>query len=61
MALVLNRKEDQRIMLSIPGIEEHVVIQVVSIRPDSVRIGIDAPLEIVIVREELLDDSADSV
>jgi carbon storage regulator len=46
--LVLSRKLDERIL-----IDDKIVITVVRIGPNSVKIGIDAPTEMNIVREEL--------
>lgn len=48
--LVLSRKVGQRILLG-----NQVAITVVKISNGGVRIGIDAPAELPIVREELLD------
>lgn len=46
--LVLSRKPGERIMIG-----EDVVVTVVRIGPNNVRIGIDAPRDLNIVREEL--------
>jgi carbon storage regulator len=46
--LVLSRKVGERILLG-----EDVVISVVRIGPNTVKIGIDAPKDMNIVREEL--------
>ncbi|MBW3540019.1 MAG: carbon storage regulator [Planctomycetes bacterium] len=46
--LVLSRKPGERIMIG-----DEVVVTVVRIGPNNVRIGIDAPAEMNIVREEL--------
>jgi carbon storage regulator len=48
--LVLSRKAGQRVLIG-----GNVSITVVRIRGRSVRIGIEAPPELPIVREELLD------
>ena len=47
--LVLTRKRGERIILG-----EDIVLTVVRIGPDSVKIGIDAPKNINIAREELV-------
>lgn len=46
--LVLSRKPGERILIG-----DNVAITVVRIGPNSVRIGIDAPRDMNIVREEL--------
>ena len=52
--LVLSRRLNEKIV--IPGIK--TAVQVVSIRPGSVRLGIDAPPEVVVLREELQNRTA---
>lgn len=60
--LVLSRKNGERLLIG-----DDVVVTVVRIGPNSVRLGIDAPMEMNIVRSELvqrhddedLDDSPD--
>lgn len=47
--LVLSRKPGERIMLG-----DNIVLTVVRIGPNNVRLGIDAPGEMNIVREELI-------
>jgi len=49
--LVLSRKAGESI-----NIGEDIVLTVVRIGPNSVRLGIQAPKEVNIVREELLED-----
>ena len=46
--LVLSRKADERILIG-----DDIVVTVVRIGPDAVRLGIDAPRDVNIVREEL--------
>jgi carbon storage regulator len=46
--LVLSRKESQRIRLG-----DSIVITIVKISGDKVRIGIDAPGEVLVLRDEL--------
>ena len=48
--LVLSRKHGERILIG-----DDVTVTVVRIGPNSVRVGIEAPREINIVREELCD------
>jgi carbon storage regulator len=47
--LVLSRKTDQSII-----IDERITITVLEVRGDRIRLGIEAPKEIPIMREELL-------
>ena len=51
--LVLTRQCGERIMVG-----EKIVITVVRIGPNSVRLGIDAPTDVTIVREELVERDA---
>lgn len=53
--LVLSRKAGERILIG-----DDVAITVVRIGPNSVRIGIEAPRTMNIVREELCDFGANS-
>lgn len=46
--LVLSRKKDERIV-----IDDQIVIMVVEIRGDKVRLGIEAPREVPIHRQEV--------
>ena len=46
--LVLSRKQGERILIG-----DDVVLTIVRIGPNNVRVGIDAPRELNIVREEL--------
>lgn len=50
--LVLSRQKDERIYLLVDDIE--IIINVVDIRGDKVRLGITAPDEVRIYREEVL-------
>jgi carbon storage regulator len=52
--LVLSRKVGERIV-----IDDHTVIEVLSVKGDRVRLGIQAPPEVHIVREELLTTRTD--
>ena len=49
--LVLARHENERIVIG-----GDIVITVVEIRGDKVRLGIEAPKEVPILRQELIDD-----
>ena len=51
--LVLSRKPGERILIG-----EDVAITIVRIGPNNVRLGIEAPREMNIVREELCDQSS---
>ena len=50
MALILSRRENERIMIG-----DNIVLQVVEITPTSIRLGITAPKEMCILREELFE------
>lgn len=54
--LVLSRKVGERILIG-----ENIAITVVRIGQGGVRIGIDAPSDLVVVREELADESASTL
>ena len=47
--LVLARKTDERIYIG-----DNIIITVIEIRGDTVRLGIDAPREVPVNREEVL-------
>jgi carbon storage regulator CsrA len=51
--LVLTRRPHEKIVL--PGL--HVTLEVVAIKGGVVRIGIEAPPDVRVLREELLDQS----
>lgn len=53
--LVLSRKLNEKILL--PG--THTAIQIVGIKPGVVRLGIDAPPEVVVLREEIPDRTSE--
>jgi carbon storage regulator len=55
--LVLSRKRDEQIVLNLP---DHTIrIRVVSVDGKRVRIGIEAPQEVHITREELVCEPQD--
>ena len=49
--LVLSRKEEQKILFPALGIS----LEILHIKGSTVRVGIDAPMEVRIVRDELVD------
>jgi len=53
--LVLSRRENERIKLG-----DSIVITVIRLSGDKVRLGIDAPANIVVLREELSPISVDN-
>ena len=53
--LVLSRKQDQKVCF--PGLG--ITVQILRIAGSSVRLGVDAPLEVQIIRDELGDDASD--
>ncbi len=54
--LVLSRKESERIRLG-----DSITVTVVRVAGDKVRLGIDAPPHILVLREELDDQSREAV
>jgi carbon storage regulator len=48
--LVLSRKKDERIV-----IREDIVITVIDIRGDKIRLGIEAPTDVPVHRQEVYD------
>ena len=52
--LVLSRKERERIRLG-----DSIVVTVVRVSGDRVRLGIEAPTDMIVLREELEIDAAD--
>ncbi len=48
--LVLSRKKDEKIIIG-----ERIVITVVEIRGDKVRLGIDAPKDVTVHRQEVYE------
>ncbi len=48
--LILSRKRDEQIVIC-----ENIVVTVVDIRGDKVRLGIDAPVDIPVHRQEVFD------
>jgi len=53
--LVLSRKLDESIVIG-----DDVIIKIISIEKGVVKIGVDAPKDISIVRNELIEDVKDS-
>lgn len=53
--LVLSRKAGERILIG-----DDVVVTIVRIGPNNVRVGIEAPKELPIVREELQQPAAET-
>lgn len=53
--LVLSRKESEKIMLG-----DDIVLTIVRVTGDRVRLGIEAPSDMLILRKELERDSAEA-
>jgi len=53
--LVLSRKQSQRIVIG-----PHIRITVVKVERNQVRLGIDAPQGLVVLREEIVGKQSDS-
>ncbi len=58
--LVLSRKRQQVVVIELPD-DRKVTLVVIDIRGDKVRLGIDAPLDINVVRQELLERDQNEV
>jgi carbon storage regulator len=54
--LVLSRKPGERILIG-----EDIIISIVRIGPNTVKIGIEAPKSLNIVREELTDTTEENI
>ncbi len=53
--LVLSRFKDERIVIEVPGMEP-LYVQIVDVRGDrKVRLGIEAPIEVKVHREEVYE------
>jgi len=52
--LVLSRKKEEKIMIG-----DNIVIKVIDIKHNRVRLGIEAPKEIHILREEIIEEKPD--
>jgi carbon storage regulator len=48
--LVLSRKKNETIVIG-----ENIIVTVVDLRPDRVRLGIDAPTEVTVHRREIYE------
>jgi carbon storage regulator CsrA len=55
MSLVLSRKVNEKLIIKSRKTDEEIVIAVARIQSGSVRLAIDADIEWVIVRDELID------
>jgi sRNA-binding carbon storage regulator CsrA len=58
--LVLTRREGERLVLRVPPANEmvEIIISIAESRSGAARVGIDAPAEVKIIREELLENPA---
>lgn len=52
--LVLSRKKNEK--LAFPGLG--ITVEILSVRGGNVRVGVEAPLEVRVMRDELLDDDS---
>lgn len=55
--LVLSRKVGEAVVIEYQGVE--IDVEVLEIRPHKVRLGFTAPLDAVILRDELLEDGGE--
>lgn len=51
--LVLSRREDESIFITVPGVEEPIVVTIVLLSGDKCRLGIQARNDISVDREEV--------
>lgn len=54
--LVLSRKCDEKILIQVPGLEK-IEITVVQIDSSRIRLGFDAPKDVIILRKELQEEN----
>lgn len=52
--LIITRRPGERVMIG-----DNIVVAVIDVKGSNVRIGIDAPREVAVFREELLDTPTD--
>ena len=55
--LILTRREGESIVISLPGCEDTIEVRVMK-ADAQVSLGIDAPLEVEVIREELVQNWA---
>lgn len=53
--LMLSRKTGEAIVIPLPQGEVTIAIAIVSVRGDAVKISVDAPREVKILRDELVN------
>lgn len=53
--LVLSRHRDEKVIVQVPGTNDVIEIMVVDIRGDKVRLGVQAPKNYPVHREEVLE------
>lgn len=53
--LVLSRRLDEEVVIEVPGLAVPLVIAVVRLNGGAVRLGIDAPREVLVHRGEVFD------
>tara|TARA_R110000868_G_scaffold148839_3_gene371027 strand:- start:10080 stop:10271 length:192 start_codon:yes stop_codon:yes gene_type:complete len=58
--LVLTRSRDEKIVITVPGLPEPLVIWCVATYPDRVRLGFDAPPDVIVDREEIFIEKRDN-
>lgn len=53
--LVLSRRRDEKVLVKVPGMEGEIEITIVQIDQSRVRLGFTAPVEVTILRSELIE------
>lgn len=55
MMLVLTRRPDESLTLSLPGTAEQIIVTVLGVEGDKVKLGIAAPKVVKVLRQELCE------
>lgn len=59
--LVLSRKIDEKVMIEVPGLDGTITLTVVKIERSKVRMGIDAPQCVSVLRHELCTNAKERI
>lgn len=53
--LVLTRRPEEALVITVPGGEESIVVTVLGVEGDKVKVGIAAPRHVTVLRQELCE------